>query len=656
MPLASLACLTSRRLRLNLVLAPSRVLCLALCLTLIGCGNALGGDRAVPEPRPRDAEALNSAQDPATDGRPTPRRAEAGEGGPQAAHRDEERGERDDADRAPVGPGSGVVVGRLVDSVTSLPVADAVVALVEPDRRTITAPDGSFRFDGVGHGPVRVVFGPAPKNLPQSRPSRIGSGGLDLGLVLLPPSAASEWITPEYGGIVPGCGGTRLSVTTGALAEATELRLTCVDGDTPLPAPPPSGRLPLVMLDLAPSGLRFGGPAHLEVDLPPQPRFADGVTLDLLRLDLYRLAWEPAGVVTVTASGRLARGPLLGLGPLIVAAPPFGALRGEGGEGSDDRPGLPRYGLSAEAGGVPADEFGPENVLIYADFEYQGMSNTRIRITTEDSRGNVLFESDRPYMGAGSDSAPMVGPGGRWPPGRYHTNFFVGDPPRSAGQAVTWDVLASAPPPAGPRVSAHTDPSGASAGRGSSTYVPAPTTGPAARGGCTPPKGWFEYDVRAGDTLSRLAIHTGTDPSRLIAANCLSGPTILEGQRLLLPANPFSPVKPPAGGSGSAGPGQPGLPKPPSPGPAATPIPAKPRDPVAPTLAPRPTEFHLPSGAAPVARPSAAAPVEPADADAGARRGSPDLGSGSVPPTPEPTKARAPVEPTLAPRPTVPAP
>jgi LysM repeat protein len=529
-----------------------------------------------------------------------------------------------------------------------LPVADTVVALVEPDRRTITAPDGSFRFDGVAGGPVQVVYGPAPRHVPQSAPRRIAPDGLDLGLVALPPSAAPQLVTPEYGGVIPGCGDTRLSVTTGALAEPTELRLTCVDEPVSFPAPPPAGRLPLVVLDLAPHGLDFEAPAELEVDLPAQPRFADGVALDLMRLDLYRLSWEPAGTITVTANGALARGPVEGLGSFIVAAPPFGALP----QNEAAEPQIPRYGVSNEPGGSPVTEFGPAELLIFADFEYAGMNNTPVSIRTNDDQGNVVYESSRPYSASGSDSAPMYAPNGRWPAGRYHTVIFVGEPPKAIGPAVTWQVLAS--PPAAPtaRVQAFADtvPSGGIVPEAGLDTPPGAAIAPPLQG-CPLPKGWLEYYVRQGDTLSSLAVATGSEVSRLVAANCLKGPTILVGQRVFLPNNPFSPVKPKPVADPRPTVAQPGLPQPPITGPAATPLPAKPRDPVQPTLAPPPPEYSAPP-VQPAAPPPAAAPASAREAVSPPS----GVGAGSVPPTPEPTKARAPAEPTLASRPTIPAP
>jgi len=56
---------------------------------------------------------------------------------------------------------------------------------------------------------------------------------------------------------------------------------------------------------------------------------------------------------------------------------------------------------------------------------------------------------------------------------------------------------------------------------------------------CGPPSWWVVYYVRRGDTLSRLAILTGTTVSQLQKANCLGrSTTIRVGQRLYVPHLP----------------------------------------------------------------------------------------------------------------------
>lgn len=77
---------------------------------------------------------------------------------------------------------------------------------------------------------------------------------------------------------------------------------------------------------------------------------------------------------------------------------------------------------------------------------------------------------------------------------------------------------------------------------------PQPTSLPAngASGGCvvTPPEGWVSYQIRSGDTLSRLAGQTGITLDMLMAVNCLTDAgLIVVGQQLYLP---FSPAPPPA--------------------------------------------------------------------------------------------------------------
>ena len=60
----------------------------------------------------------------------------------------------------------------------------------------------------------------------------------------------------------------------------------------------------------------------------------------------------------------------------------------------------------------------------------------------------------------------------------------------------------------------------------------------------TPPEGWVSYQIRSGDTLSRLAGQTGITLDMLMAVNCLTDAgLIVVGQQLYLP---FSPAPPPA--------------------------------------------------------------------------------------------------------------
>lgn len=59
---------------------------------------------------------------------------------------------------------------------------------------------------------------------------------------------------------------------------------------------------------------------------------------------------------------------------------------------------------------------------------------------------------------------------------------------------------------------------------------------------CRPsqPGGWIGYRVSRGDTLSGLAVNTGTNVARLMEVNCLSTTLIWIGQRLYVPSPPCS--------------------------------------------------------------------------------------------------------------------
>jgi len=49
---------------------------------------------------------------------------------------------------------------------------------------------------------------------------------------------------------------------------------------------------------------------------------------------------------------------------------------------------------------------------------------------------------------------------------------------------------------------------------------------------CPPPPGWYEYRVRAGDTIQSLAERTNSTVQELSAANCLNNPRALTGGML----------------------------------------------------------------------------------------------------------------------------
>jgi hypothetical protein len=52
---------------------------------------------------------------------------------------------------------------------------------------------------------------------------------------------------------------------------------------------------------------------------------------------------------------------------------------------------------------------------------------------------------------------------------------------------------------------------------------------------CDDPEGWYEYEVRRGDTLSGIATAAGMTVADLMAANCLTSTMIMVGQELYVP-------------------------------------------------------------------------------------------------------------------------
>ena len=538
------------------------------------------------------------------------------------------------------GPGPGIVFGRLIDGQTGLPVRDGGMTLLELGRRTITLPDGQFRFDSVPPGAYTLVAGPAEGYVPASRPARVLGEGADLGFVALLPAAPPVVIEPAFGGRITACGGSQLLVPSDALVEASALQLTCIGKADGLPTSAPAGRLPLAAVDLAPGELAMVGPARLVLDLPVQPRYSAGVTLDLLRLDLDRLIWTPSGSLTVDEGGRSASGDILALGTYLAAAPPFGTFMGSPGEG----PALTRINTALRPAGEPVEAFPAGSAMVFLSYDYARMQDTVVRVRTVDAAGDVLFEHESRHEGEGREDLAMLPESGAWPSGPFVSTLYVGQPAEI--RSISWSVgLAPAADPAAPVVSYSSD--------WSTAPLPAAPALPVA--GCPVPVGWYAYTVQAGDTLTGIAARTGTAARALASANCLPSERILAGQALYVPTivwrnKPPLPavVKPPLppAPTRQAGPGAPGqatsawyTPAPESPWVKAT----RPPDP---TLAPRPV-YPTPQPA-----PWQAPPLEPAPAP----QPSPDLTIRRQPEPglPPPPKDPRPPDPTLAPRPTDP--
>ncbi|MBK6768986.1 MAG: LysM peptidoglycan-binding domain-containing protein [Ardenticatenales bacterium] len=595
----------------------------------------------------------------------------AGQGAGAAAQRTP-RGQGADtqaADRAaaPHEPGRGVVAGRLIDSATGLPVPDVQVQLVETGRRTLTGASGTFRFDGVPAGDMTVAFGPSDTHVIASRSANVGEAGFDFGLVPLLAADAPTYIVPELGGVAPGCGRTEAAVPAGALDAPAALRVTCLPDEKAFPVPAPPGRLPLAVVDLAPGDRVLSVPVTITLALPTQPRFAAGVALELLQLDVRRLKWDPVGVATVDAGGETASGSVGALAPVMVVAPPFGSA----GAAGDTPPTVARYNVAAAPDGVPSDIFDGRTILVYAGFDYAGMANTTVRVKTTDARGATLFESARPYTDAGRDNVPMIAQGGEpWPIGDYRTTWSIGEPPVAVGKAVAWSVT-ERPTPGPTAIALVIAP--ALAREGVSFEAPYGSDGlppravPVGAADCGRPPGWVEYTVQPGDTLSLLAQRSTVDVATLMRANCLASDAIFAGRLLYLarfPSKPYTqgawpppyPVKP---GSGwpeplptRTVPSGGGVPMWPTKGPG-----------LPPTLAPLPypTTWYTPPP--PQYEPTPGGPAQPVPgvgASGGGASGGPGIGGRQPEPQPFvppsaptriPPKDPSPAEPTLAPRP-----
>ncbi|MBC7869240.1 MAG: LysM peptidoglycan-binding domain-containing protein [Chitinophagaceae bacterium] len=76
------------------------------------------------------------------------------------------------------------------------------------------------------------------------------------------------------------------------------------------------------------------------------------------------------------------------------------------------------------------------------------------------------------------------------------------------------------------------------------TIAPAATESPdgsatSAPIGCTPRPDWLAYTILPGDTLTGIAVRTGSSVDALIQGNCLQNPDTLDiGQTLLVPQTP----------------------------------------------------------------------------------------------------------------------
>jgi hypothetical protein len=543
-----------------------------------------------------------------------------------------------------VSPGPGIVIGRLIDRATGLPVRDAGVTLLELGRRTISLPDGQFRFDGIAPGNYTLVFGPAEGYVPGSGEARVTSEGADSGLRSLLPADPPTWIAPEYGGRVNACGSSSFSVPTDALLDSSPIQMTCIEAAEAFPAPPPPGRLPLAAVDLAPGELALVRPGRLVIELPVQPRYSTGVALDLLRLDLDRLVWTPVGSMQVEPGGRSASGDITALGTYLVAAPPFGTFQGLPG----DSPAVSRLNTASSAGGAARSAFDAGTLLVFLSFDYARMRETSIAVRTVDRGGAVVFSSTRSYDAEGREDLPMVFEGGAWPPGDYVSTIYVGQPPEI--RSVEWSVGRRETP----------TPDGTIPVLVSQSAALPPPAAVQAVAGCGVPAGWFAYTVQPGDSLLAIATRTGVSTALLVRANCLAGDRILAGQALYVPTIVWS-QKPPLPVMGYptkvVPPGQswPTRPAGGNPGPSE-PTPwftAQPQNPIVkatrppdPTLAPRPTADW------PAPDPGLVQPAPPQPTPDLSIRRAPEL---PPPPPAEPiVKPSRPPDPTLAPRPTPP--
>jgi LysM repeat protein len=69
-----------------------------------------------------------------------------------------------------------------------------------------------------------------------------------------------------------------------------------------------------------------------------------------------------------------------------------------------------------------------------------------------------------------------------------------------------------------------------------SASSPSPSSNPSTEEACIPRSNWPQYRIQSGDTLSQIAINSGTSLETLILANCLTNPrSLMVGQIIVVP-------------------------------------------------------------------------------------------------------------------------
>ncbi len=74
--------------------------------------------------------------------------------------------------------------------------------------------------------------------------------------------------------------------------------------------------------------------------------------------------------------------------------------------------------------GPPVTQFLSGTTAVYVVFSYSDMQNDDIRVRIYDQVGSILFEQVQAYMGSGTESIEVSGPGGVFADGWYVTNVY----------------------------------------------------------------------------------------------------------------------------------------------------------------------------------------------------------------------------------------
>ncbi len=93
--------------------------------------------------------------------------------------------------------------------------------------------------------------------------------------------------------------------------------------------------------------------------------------------------------------------------------------------------------LSDAPDGPAMTQFPSGATVVYAIFEYAGMTGEPITVRVYDNYGSIVQEQTQSYTGSGTESMATTTSEGYFPDGRYVTNFYLGE---YVSRTIIWDV------------------------------------------------------------------------------------------------------------------------------------------------------------------------------------------------------------------------